>query len=124
MALPLLLWYNIIIMKASNNSKVVEKRRMSVGNKAIIAMFVVMGAMFLFVGAGSVVGLHGIRTNNDADKYCNTMENGSDTRKICVADQIEHDQIYYNVMLNQGLICLLSITILAVMVMQAAGRRQ
>lgn len=94
------------------------------GNKAIIAMFVVMGAMFLFVGAGSVVGLHGIRTNNDADKYCNTMENGSDTRKICVADQIEHDQIYYNVMLNQGLICLSSITILAVMVMQAAGRRQ
>lgn len=124
MALPLLLWYNIIIMKASNNSKVVEKRRMPVGNKAIIAMFVVMGAMFLFVGAGSVVGLHGIRTNNDADKYCNTMENGSDTRKICVADQIEHDQIYYNVMLNQGLICLSSITILAVMVMQAAGRRQ
>lgn len=89
----------------------------------MLASFVVSIA-FIIVGVSSLTNLINMKSNNESGTYCDTMANASDERKICVASHVQHQQIYYNVILNQCLICLSSAIVIAAIGVHVKNARQ
>lgn len=110
-------------MKGRNNSSKSSDGRVPRASIFILALCIVTSIALCIVGVSSLIGLNDAQSRG-ADSYCDTMADGSDARKICVADRVEYKQLYYNTMLNQCLISFSSMVVLIVIATFSTKRSQ